>query len=168
MGRKQKLSCEKHSTAVKSSLSSRLLCRCAAEFFSVLRYWRGGGIPFGEWWNPTYFIPRAERAGLIGLLTETILLQAFAVAAALQGKIELSVNISPVHLRDPSLPELIRRIAEQGAFPLNQLTVEVTENAQCPASCFYNRKAIVTRVGDASLFPCPSTKKINFIIAAIR
>jgi PAS domain S-box-containing protein len=94
--------------------------------FEILARWRH---PVRGMVAPDYFIPLAERAGLIGLLTETILLQAFAAAAALQEKIELSVNISPVQLRDPSLPELIRRMAEQGAFPLNQLTVEVTESA---------------------------------------
>jgi PAS domain S-box-containing protein len=78
---------------------------------------------------PDDFIPLAERAGLIGMLTETILLQAFAATAALQKNVELSVNISPIQLRDPSLPQQIRRIAEQGCFPLNQLTIEITESA---------------------------------------
>jgi EAL domain-containing protein (putative c-di-GMP-specific phosphodiesterase class I) len=94
--------------------------------FEILARWRH---PVRGMVAPDYFIPLAERAGLIGLLTETILVQAFAVAATLQEKIELSVNISPVQLRDPLLPELIRRMAEQGAFPLNQLTVEITESA---------------------------------------
>jgi PAS domain S-box-containing protein len=57
------------------------------------------------------------------------LLQAFAIAAALQKNIELSVNISPLQLRDHSLPEQIRQLAEEGAFPLNQLTIEITESA---------------------------------------
>lgn len=78
--------------------------------------------------TPDYFITIAERAGLIGALTETILQQAFD-AAALHRNLELSVNISPVQLRDPSLPEQIRRAAEQGAFPLNHLTIEITESS---------------------------------------
>src|ERR1700733_222343 len=78
---------------------------------------------------PDDFIPLAERAGLIGMLTETILLQAFAATAALQKNFELSVNISPIQLRDSSLPQQIRRVAEQGCFPLNQLTIEITESA---------------------------------------
>ena len=57
-----------------------------------------------------------------------ILRQAFD-AAAPHSNLELSVNISPVELRDPSLPEQIRRAAEQGAFPLNHLTIEITESS---------------------------------------
>src|ERR1700722_18678309 len=94
--------------------------------FEILARWRH---PIRGIVAPDSFIPLAEQAGLIGSLTEAILLQAFAVAAALPEKIELSVNISPVQLRDLSLPELIRRVAEQGAFPLQQLTVEITESA---------------------------------------
>jgi PAS domain S-box-containing protein len=93
--------------------------------FEVLARWLH---PVRGMLTPDYFITLAERAGLIGALTETILLQAFA-AAALHRNLELSVNISPVQLRDPSLPEQIRRAAEQGAFPLNHLTIEITENS---------------------------------------
>jgi EAL domain-containing protein (putative c-di-GMP-specific phosphodiesterase class I) len=92
--------------------------------FEVLARWLH---PVRGMLAPGYFITLAERAGLIGALTETILLQAFA--AALHRNLELSVNISPVQLRDPSLPEQIRRAAEQGAFPLNHLTIEITESS---------------------------------------
>lgn len=79
--------------------------------------------------HPDEFIPIAERAGLMAELTETILLQAFAATAALQKNLHLSVNVSPVQLRDRSLPEQIRRAAEQGDFPLDHLTIEITESA---------------------------------------
>ena len=79
--------------------------------------------------QPDAFIPIAEEAGLIGELTQTILLQAFAATAALKKDLHLSVNISPIQLRDHSLPEQIRRAAAQGAFPLDHLTVEITESA---------------------------------------
>ncbi len=79
--------------------------------------------------HPEEFIPIAEAAGLIGELTETILLQAFAATAALQKNLHLSVNVSPIQLRDRSLPQQIRRAAEKGAFPLDHLTIEITESA---------------------------------------
>src|SRR5665213_4537500 len=68
--------------------------------FEVLARWlhpQRGAI------RPDEFIPLAEQAGLIGELTETILLQAFAATAALDKDLTISVNISPVQLRDPSL-----------------------------------------------------------------
>ena len=79
--------------------------------------------------RPDEFIPIAEQAGLIGELTETILLQAFAATAALDKNLNISVNISPIQLRDPSLPEEIRRAAAMASFPLHRLTIEITESA---------------------------------------
>lgn len=79
--------------------------------------------------HPDIFIPVAEQAGLIGELTETILLQAFAATTALKKDLNISVNISPIQLRDPSLPDEIRRAAAMAAFPLQRLTVEITESA---------------------------------------
>ena len=94
--------------------------------FEVLTRWSHptrGVVP------PDEFIPVAERTGLIGKLTESILLQAFAATANLPPSVQIAVNISPLQLRDPSLPEQIRRAAEQGGFPLERLTIEITESA---------------------------------------
>lgn len=79
--------------------------------------------------HPDEFIATTEQEGLIGELTETILLQAFATVAALKRNLRLSVNISPLQLRDASLAEQIRRTAEKGSFPLDHLTIEITESA---------------------------------------
>ncbi|MEO6816393.1 MAG: EAL domain-containing protein, partial [Edaphobacter sp.] len=79
--------------------------------------------------HPDAFIPVAEEAGLIGELTETILLQAFATTASLKKGLNISVNVSPIQLREPSLSEEIARAAAMAAFPLHQLTIEITESA---------------------------------------
>lgn len=79
--------------------------------------------------QPDEFIPVAEQEGLIGELTETILLQAFAATAPLPKDLHISVNISPIQLRDSALPEEIRRAAAMAAFPLHRLTIEITESA---------------------------------------
>lgn len=79
--------------------------------------------------HPDVFIPVAEQEGLIGELTETILLQAFAATVSLKKSLSISVNISPIQLRDSSLSEEIARAAAMAAFPLNQLTIEITESA---------------------------------------
>ncbi len=94
--------------------------------FEVLSRWphpTRGMVP------PDEFIPVAERTGLIGKLTESILLQAFAATANLPQNLQIAVNVSPLQLRDPSLPEQIRRAAEQRGFPLERLTIEITESA---------------------------------------
>jgi PAS domain S-box-containing protein len=79
--------------------------------------------------HPDEFIPVAEQAGLIGELTETILLQAFAATASLKKGLNISVNVSPIQLRDASLSEEVARAAAMAAFPLHQLTIEITESA---------------------------------------
>jgi len=94
--------------------------------FEVLARWRHpcrGMVP------PDQFIPLAERAGMIGKLTESILLQALAATAALPAELQIAINISPIQLRDRSLPAQIRQAAEQVSFPLRRLTIEITESA---------------------------------------
>jgi PAS domain S-box-containing protein len=78
--------------------------------------------------NPDEFIAVAERFGMIDTLTETILLRAFQ-AAALHKDVQLAINISPLQLRDRSLPERIHRVAKQGRYPLHRLTIEITESS---------------------------------------
>jgi len=79
--------------------------------------------------HPDEFIPAAEQAGVIGELTESILLQAFTAMSSVRSDLRLSVNISPVQLRDTWLPRQISCAAKSAKFPLNQLTIEITESA---------------------------------------
>jgi EAL domain-containing protein (putative c-di-GMP-specific phosphodiesterase class I) len=78
---------------------------------------------------PENFISLAEENGLIGQLTQQILRKSFLSAPVLPLPLFLAVNISPVQLRYLSLPSQIRDAAEDKGFPLNQLTVEITESA---------------------------------------
>jgi PAS domain S-box-containing protein len=78
---------------------------------------------------PQNFISLAEEHGLIGRLTEQILCKALTAATRMPEAPALSVNISPCQLRDESLPALIRSVAEETHFPLEKLTVEITETA---------------------------------------
>ncbi len=78
---------------------------------------------------PDIFIPMAVNNGLIGELSSQILQKAFA-AMALHGKgLRLAFNISPLQLKDRSLPRNIRQLAEDAGFPLASATVEITETA---------------------------------------
>lgn len=94
--------------------------------FEVLARWQHGkfgAIP------PDEFIPALEKAGHIDRLTHSILEKAFKFAAGLTQNISLSVNISPLQLVDYQLPERLVAAAAQGCFPLERLTIEITESA---------------------------------------
>jgi PAS domain S-box-containing protein len=78
---------------------------------------------------PQNFISLAEQNGLIGQLMRQVLRRAFLSAPVLGETLGLSVNVSPIQLRDLSLPAQIREEAEFAGFPLTRLTVEITESA---------------------------------------
>jgi PAS domain S-box-containing protein len=94
--------------------------------FEVLARWltsRQGEVP------PETFIQLAEESGLIGVLSERLLTQACAAAAAWPSHLGLSFNVSPLQLGDERLFEQIRSVSEGMHFPLSRLTIEVTESA---------------------------------------
>jgi PAS domain S-box-containing protein len=94
--------------------------------FEVLARWQHPG---GEIIAPDTFIPAVERAGLINDLTACILTQAFARAVVAQSSLRLSVNLSAMQLVNPRLPERLEATARAGGFPLDRLTLEITESA---------------------------------------
>jgi PAS domain S-box-containing protein len=78
---------------------------------------------------PCEFISLAESAALIGQLMDGLLVQACEAAAAFPEHLTLSVNVSPLQLRDRLLPEQIQRAMERGGFCPHKLIVEITESA---------------------------------------
>jgi PAS domain S-box-containing protein len=78
---------------------------------------------------PENFISMAEENGLVGQLMQQILRKAFMSAAVLPEPLVLAVNVSPIQLQDLSLPGQIREAAEASGFPLERLTIEITESA---------------------------------------
>jgi diguanylate cyclase (GGDEF)-like protein/PAS domain S-box-containing protein len=78
---------------------------------------------------PDQFIPSAEKHGWIDALTEQVLRKAFKAASSIPPSLTLSLNISPLQLRTPDLPNLIRDAAENSGFCLDRLIVEITESA---------------------------------------
>ncbi len=79
--------------------------------------------------SPDDFIPLAERDGWIHALTSQILQKAFSLALPLPGALQLSVNISPIQLRDRSLAKQFEEVARLTGFSLERVMVEITENA---------------------------------------
>jgi PAS domain S-box-containing protein len=94
--------------------------------FEILARWNHatkGIIP------PDDFIPLAERDGWIHALTSQILEKAFSLALPLPSGLQLSVNISPIQLRDRSLAKQFEEIASLTGFSLDRVIVEITESA---------------------------------------
>lgn len=78
---------------------------------------------------PQEFIPLAEELGLIKPLTESLLIQAFAEAHKWPRALTLAINVTSSMIESSEFPEWLEELAHKGNFPLNQLEVEVTENA---------------------------------------
>lgn len=100
-----------------------------------------------RWHSPEYglvmpdmFIPIAEELDLIGLLSETLIRQALADAREWDQRLTLSVNISPVQLRDPWFAQKILKLLAETGFPAQRLELEITE------SCLHENIAAVRSV----------------------
>jgi len=78
---------------------------------------------------PDLFIPVAEKAGLIGDLSLTIMRQAFTDARSWAPSLTVSVNISPAQLKDPWLAQKIVKLLVETGFPPERLEIEITEQA---------------------------------------
>ncbi len=79
--------------------------------------------------SPEVFIRIAEQTGMIGELTFNILRRACTEAVNWTGAPPLSLNISPVQLKDPGLPHKILRTLAECGFPAGRLEIEITEDA---------------------------------------
>lgn len=94
--------------------------------FEVLARW---DHPLSGLIEPDRFIPVAEEHGLIGRLSEQIMLAAMTEAATWDPAIKLSVNISPMQLADSWLAQRIVRLLAEAGFPAERLVVEITESS---------------------------------------
>jgi diguanylate cyclase (GGDEF)-like protein len=87
--------------------------------------------------NPDIFIPIAEEIGLIADLSESVISQALQDARNWDPRLSLSVNISPVQLRDPWFAQKILKLLVEANFPPSRLEIEVTE------SCLHENLGLV-------------------------
>ena len=78
--------------------------------------------------GPDIFIPVAEEIGLIAQLSEGLIRQALQDARSWHPRLTLSVNISPLQLRDPWFAQKILKLLVEANFPPSRLEVEVTES----------------------------------------
>jgi EAL domain-containing protein (putative c-di-GMP-specific phosphodiesterase class I)/signal transduction histidine kinase len=78
--------------------------------------------------SPAFFIPIAERYGLIGEVTQWVLGRAMAETADL-GDITISFNASAVEFADPSFVDELAVLIARNRFNPKRLEIEVTETA---------------------------------------
>ncbi len=78
---------------------------------------------------PDDFIPVAEETGMIGDLSMAIIRKALLEAKNWDPMLTISVNISPVQLKDPWLAQKIVKLLVETGFPASRLEVEITESS---------------------------------------
>lgn len=79
--------------------------------------------------SPDRFIGIAEECGLIGDLSLSVIAQAMKEARWWDNSLRLSVNISPIQLKDPWLAQKIAKLLAETGFPAERLEVEITESS---------------------------------------
>ncbi|WP_404333505.1 putative bifunctional diguanylate cyclase/phosphodiesterase [Sphingomonas sp. MMS12-HWE2-04] len=79
--------------------------------------------------QPDAFIPVAEDIGVIDALSNRILREGCIAARDWHPDTTLSINISPIQLKNPWLSARLLGILAETGFPPSRLIVEVTENA---------------------------------------
>ncbi len=77
--------------------------------------------------SPEIFIPIAEEIDLIGELSERLITQALEDAKGWDPALTLSVNISPIQLRDPWFAQKLLHLLLESGFPPSRLEIEITE-----------------------------------------
>jgi len=78
--------------------------------------------------SPETFIPVAEDMDIIGELSEDLIRQALRDARDWDPRLTLSVNISPIQLRDPWFAQKLLKLLVDGGFPPERLEIEITES----------------------------------------
>ena len=93
--------------------------------FEALARWRSPQLGLI---SPDIFVPIAEEIGLINELSERLMEQAFADAREWDDSLTLSINISPVQLRDPWFAQRLLKKLVAAGFPPQRLEIEITES----------------------------------------
>jgi diguanylate cyclase (GGDEF)-like protein len=93
--------------------------------FEMLARWRS---PQFGLISPDIFVPVAEEIGLISELSERLMEKAFADAREWDDSLTLSINISPVQLRDPWFAQRLLKMLVAANFPPRRLEIEITES----------------------------------------
>ncbi|QIQ86498.1 EAL domain-containing protein [Erythrobacter sp.] len=93
--------------------------------FEMLARWRSPTLGLV---SPEIFIPVAEEIGVIGEMSEQLMRQAFTDARDWDEALTLSINISPLQLRDPWFAQKLLKLLVEYNFPAHRLEIEITES----------------------------------------
>jgi len=102
--------------------------------FEMLARWQSPALGLV---GPDLFIPIAEEIGVIAPLSECVIRQALQDAKAWSPELTLSVNISPIQMRDPWFAQKLLKLLVEANFPANRLEIEITE------SCLHENLGLV-------------------------
>lgn len=87
-----------------------------------------------RWHSPAYglvgpdvFIPIAEEIGVIARISDMLLARALQDARAWPARLGLTINVSPVQLRDPWFAQKILKALVAASFPPHRLDIDITE-----------------------------------------
>ena len=78
---------------------------------------------------PEEFIPIAEETGMIGELSMGLMRRSFEEARNWDPGLVLSVNISPIQLRDAWFAQKLVKLLVETGFPPSRLEIEITETS---------------------------------------
>ena len=90
--------------------------------------------------SPEVFIPVAEEIGVIAQLSDQLIERALLDAHEWDDALTLSINVSPVQLRDPWFAQKLLKLLVKHNFPARRLEVEVTE------SCLHDNVELVRNI----------------------
>src|SRR5690606_4847858 len=89
---------------------------------------------------PDIFIPIAEEIDVIGDMSEDLIRKALVDARDWDPKLTLSVNISPVQLRDPWFAQKLLRMLHDADFPPSRFEIEI------PETCLHENLGMVRTI----------------------
>jgi diguanylate cyclase (GGDEF)-like protein len=90
--------------------------------------------------SPEVFIPVAEEIGLIGEMSEQLIARALDDAQSWHASLTLSVNVSPIQLRDPWFAQKLLKLLVKHNFAPHRLDIEITE------SCLHDNLDLVRSI----------------------
>ncbi|MEM8726829.1 MAG: diguanylate cyclase, partial [Pseudomonadota bacterium] len=93
--------------------------------FEMLARWRSPQLGLV---SPEIFIPIAEEIGLIGEMSDQLMSRAFSDASEWDDALTLSINVSPVQLRDPWFAQKLLKLLVKQGLPPQRLEIEITES----------------------------------------
>lgn len=105
--------------------------------FEMLARWRSPQLGLI---SPDIFVPIAEEIGLITQMSDQLIEQALADAREWDESLTLSINISPVQLRDPWFAQRLLKKLVAANFPPQRLEIEITE------SCLHENVSLVRSI----------------------